>query len=226
MSLPVVSSIATILAILIPIWTAPIHPSLSLTAQALAQSPVPPITPSPQRGDQTFDPDQVAATETRIWKAYYQRNIQLVGFELIDLLVGQFHLSPPDAFAVAIDLSSAVQAFQSIRGDYLAHVLPSLKGAYGRLKMLKNGTWDAEAAARAELEWWVKRRTPGHNSPEEVGRSIAKLYKILYGRSNQDIEQAGLLRAQAAHLRDKTQDWTKIQKLLQDSYRLLVRGIQ
>ncbi|MBA4394817.1 MAG: hypothetical protein C0407_14800 [Desulfobacca sp.] len=172
-----------------------------------------------------FDPDRIAAAEARIWQAYYERNIQVVGFELIDLLLGQFHLSAPDALAVAIDLSTATQAFQSTRNDYQTHVLPGLRGAYGRLKILTNGNWDSEAAARAELEWWVKRRTPGQNSPEEVGRSIAKLYKILYGKSNKDIDRAGLLRAQAANIRDTSHDWMKIQKLLQESYRLLVRGI-
>jgi hypothetical protein len=91
---------------------------------------------------------------------------------------------------------------------------------------LTNGTWDAEAAARAELEWWVKRRTPGQNSPEEVGRSIAKLYKTLYGRSNPDIEKAGLLRALAAHIRDTSHDWDKVDTLLKESYRSLIRGIQ
>jgi hypothetical protein len=172
-----------------------------------------------------FDPDRIAAAEGRIWRAYYEKNLQRVGLELIDLLVGQFHLSPTDAFAVAVDLSSAVQAFQTTRSDYEAQVLPGLKSAYGRLKVLTNGTWDAEKAAQAELEWWVKRRTPGHNSPEEVGRSIAKLYKTLYGRSNANIDRAGHLRAKAARIRDTNRDWPTVDKLLQESYRVLIRGI-
>lgn len=173
-----------------------------------------------------FDPDRIAAAEARMWKAYYDRNIQQVGFELIEVLLEQFHLSFPDALAVAADLSSAALAFQSTRGDYPTQVLPGLKSAYGRLKDLTQDTWDAEAAARAELGWWVKRRTPGHNNPEEVGRSIAHLYKILYGKSNKDIERAGLLRARAASLRDTGRDWPKVQSLLQESYRSLFQGIQ
>lgn len=173
-----------------------------------------------------FDPDRIAAAEARMWKAYYDRKIEQVGFELIQVLLEQFHLSFPDALAVAADLSSAALAFQSSRGDYPNQVLPGLKSAYGRLKDLTQGTWDAEAAARAELAWWVKRRTPGHNSPEEVGRSIAHLYKILYGKSNKDIERAGLFRARAASLRDTGHDWPKVQSLLQESYRSLAQGIQ
>ena len=173
-----------------------------------------------------FDPDRIAAAETRMWKAYYNRNIRELGFEMIDVLQEQFHLSAPDAIAVAADLSSATLAFQSTKEDYPTQALLGLKSAYTRLKILTKGTWDADAAARAELEWWVKRRTPGHNSPEEVGRSIANLYKILYGKSNKDIEQAGLLRARAANIRDTSNDWPKVQDLLQDSYRALVQGIQ
>jgi hypothetical protein len=199
---------------------------LPLGRHALAQSDPSQASKMSLTSQLKFDPDRVAAAEVRMWKAYYGGKIQEVGLELLDLLVGQFHLSAPDALVIAVDLSSATLAFQSAREDYQTQVLPGLRGAYGRLKTLTKGAWDAEAAAQAELEWWVKRRTPGHNSPEEVGRSIAKLYKILYGKSNRDIERAGLLRAQAAHIRDTGSDWSKIRKLLQESYRLLSRGIQ
>jgi hypothetical protein len=200
-------------------WLSPGHHALAQTDSS--QTPQTPLTV-----ELTFDPDRVAAAEVRMWKAYYDRKFQEVGFELIDLLVRQFHLSAPDALVIAINLSSASLAFQSTRKDYQTQVLPGLRDAYGRLKILTNGAWDAEAAAQAELEWWVKRRTPGHNSQEEVGRSIAKLYTILYGKSNKDIERAGLLRARAAHIRDTGNDWSTIRKLLQESYRLLARGIQ
>ncbi len=70
----------------------------------------------------------------------------------------------------------------------------------------------------------MKRRTPGQDSPEEVGRSIARLYTILYGETNPDILEAGLLRAQAADLRDRHGDWKEIETLLRQSYNALARG--
>ena len=173
-----------------------------------------------------FDPDRIAAAETRMWKAYYNQNIRELGFEMIGVLQEQFQLSAPDALAVAADLSSATFAFQSTKENYPTQAHFGLKSAYTRLKILTKGTWNADAAVRAELDWWVKRRTPGHNSPEEVGRSIANLYKVLYGKSNKDIERAGLLRARAANIRDTNNDWPKVQDLLQESYRALVQGIQ
>jgi hypothetical protein len=227
MSRLVVPLLFVIMGLFIVSFTPPDKPWwLSPDRHALAQTAPSPTPKMPLVDKLPFEPDRVAAAEVRMWKAYYDRKIQEVGFELIALLVGQFHLSAPDAFIIAVDLSSATLAFQSIREDYQTQVLPGLRGAYGRLKILTNGAWDAEAAARAELEWWVKRRTPGHNSQEEVGRSIAKLYTILYGKSNKDIERAGLLRARAAHIRDTGSDWSTIRRLLQESYRLLARGIQ
>ena len=122
-------------------------------------------------------------------------------------------------------MSSATFAFQSTQEVYPTQALLGLKSAYTRLKILTKGTWNADAAARGELDWWVKRRTP-HNSPEEVGCSIANLYKVLYGKSNKDIERAGLLRARATNIRDTDNDWPKVQDLLRESYCALVQGIQ
>jgi hypothetical protein len=63
-----------------------------------------------------------------------------------------------------------------------------------------------------------------------VGEKIAKLYTILYGTSNEDIEQAGFLRAKAAHVRDRmagggTGNWDDVQQILEESYAFLIKGI-
>jgi hypothetical protein len=62
-----------------------------------------------------------------------------------------------------------------------------------------------------------------------VGRLIAELYAKLYGRTNADIEQAGLLRAQAAALRDAggvNADWARVEQMLVESYTRLAKGIK
>jgi hypothetical protein len=226
MSHKMIYSILVTIGFLYSFYFMSVNPCLAADQQAPAQSSSTLTNNKTVNPAFQFDADRIAAAETRMWKAYYNRNIQELGLEMIDVLQEQFHLSGSDAIAVAADLSSASLAFQSTKDEYPTQALLGLKSAYMRLKSLTNGTWDAEAAARAELEWWVKRRTPGHNSPEEVGRSIANLYKVLYGKSNKDIERAGLLRARAANIRDTRSDWTKVQNLLQESYRALIRGIQ
>jgi len=175
-----------------------------------------------------FDPDRIAASETRMWQAYYRRDAQSLGREMVTLLRKQFGLSLADSIEVGKDLAGAAMAFQdsSRNSD---QVLPGLERAYARLKKVSGGTWDAAEAARAELDWWTARRTPGRDSAEEVGRAIVQLYAILYGKTNAHIERAGLLRAQAAELRDRggeRADWAEVERLLRESYRALCRGIQ
>lgn len=85
-----------------------------------------------------------------------------------------------------------------------------------------------DAVARAELGWWVARRTPGRNSPAQVGAEIANLYALLYGKTNPNLQKAGLLRAKAAYLRDQggnSPDWQEVERLLRESYEALVVGL-
>jgi hypothetical protein len=61
-----------------------------------------------------------------------------------------------------------------------------------------------------------------------VGHLIGVLYAKLYGTSNEHIAKAGLLRAQAAALRDAgglDADWVRIEAMLLDSYTELRLGI-
>ena len=185
----------------------------------------------PAHGLLEFDPNAIAAAETRMWQAYYGGDRTALGQELVTLLSEQFGLSTYQSLRVANDLAKATLTFQGLRADYEPQVLPPLVSAYTRLGHATGGGWDPEAAARAELGWWVSRRTPGRDSPESVGRSIAQLYTVLYGQSNPQIVQAGLLRAQAAALRDErgrsagVADWTEIERLLRESYRILKQGV-
>ena len=77
------------------------------------------------------------------------------------------------------------------------------------------------SVARAELAWWVARRTQGQNSAEQVGKLIAREYELLYDVPSQQLFTAGFLRAQAGALRDaqaQSPDWYEIARLLQQSY--------
>jgi len=177
-----------------------------------------------------IDAERLAAAETRMWQAYYGQLPQVsLGRELLALLREQFGLSYRSAYKVARELASATLKFRETRDDYEAAVLPDLVKAYTTLRDATDGDWNPEDVARAELEWWVARRTPGLRSPEQVGASIAKEYALFYGRSNPDIDQAGLLRAQAAALRDQSgpnTDWSRIQEMLTESYGALARGVR
>jgi hypothetical protein len=114
--------------------------------------------------------------------------------------------------------------FKAARSHYEEAALPDLTEAYKAIRIATGMRFDEAQAARAELAWWVARRTPGKDSAENVGQKIAELYSVLYGKDHPSFGKAGLLRAQAAKLRDaggEGADWVKVEELLLAFYREL-----
>ena len=181
---------------------------------------------TPPRGSRSlrqFDPDRLASLEVRMWQAYYAKERARLFSLLVTMLREQYHYSWAVATLEAFHLARAASTFAELRGHYEV-VLPDLEAAYERTRSWSGGVFDARAVARAELAWWVARRVPGENSPEQVGKLIADEYALLYETSPQRVEHAALLRAQAAALRDaeaQSPDWNRIARLLVASYREL-----
>ena len=183
--------------------------------------------------NRNFDPEFVGKIETHMWQAYYGGGSKAaLGMDLLKLMREQFGLSYKTSIQVAHDVSNATLAFRETREqtDYEQKVLPKLVQGYARLRTAVHGPWDPEEVARAELGWWVARRMPEpQNAPEFVGKAIALEYSLVYAKDNAHIQRAGLLRAQAARMRDtgaQHADWPAIEIKLRESYRELVQGIQ
>jgi hypothetical protein len=181
-----------------------------------------------RRDIRDFAPAEVARAEAAMWKAYYAGNREKLGLNLVLLLHDQYGLSFYRAKQIAAELGAAAMQFRATRADYEDIVLPKLEKAYRLIRRSTGARFDPQAAAKAELDWWVARRTPGRNSPEAVGREIAQLYAVLYGSAQSSFEQAGVLRAQAAALRDlegESADWPQIESLLRQSYQILKHAL-
>ena len=171
---------------------------------------------------------QIAAAETRMWQAYYRRETMTLGSELAGLLRGQFELSVDESNDIARSIGLAAVTFYSSSGNYENAVLPNLVRAYQQLRDRSGRTFNPEAAARAELTWWVARRTPGQNNIENIGRCISHLYATLYDGPRPEFDEAGLLRARAASLRDQGGedcDWREVERLLEKSYKILLAAV-
>jgi len=171
-----------------------------------------------------FNADKIAQSETRMWQAYYAGNKTKIGIELIYLLRNQYGLHLFEAKEIGELLASAAMKFRSAKGNYENVVLGDLTEAYFLIKKATGRSFYPEKTARAELAWWVARRTPGQDSVNQVGQKIAELYTLIYETNNPAFVTAGILRAQAAALRDSGQqnaDWDGVNKLLQQSYRKL-----
>ena len=195
-----------------------------LAAFAIAFALTPPRGPRSMR---QFNAVRLADLEVRMWQAYYDKQrLRLFGL-LVTLLREQYSYSWATASVEGFHLARAAATFSDLR-DHYDVVLPDLEAAYDKVRSWTGANFDARAVARAELAWWVARRMPGENSPEQVGRLIADEYALLYETSPENMAAAALLRAEAGALRDaqaEHPDWTRIARLLQASYLELAQAL-
>src|SRR5436309_11462738 len=181
---------------------------------------------TPPRGPRSmrqFDPNRLADLEVRMWQAYYSKETVRLFALLVTMLHEQYHYSWATAAREAFHLARAAATFGDLRGNYEI-VLPDLEAAYATARAWLNAGFDPRSVARAELSWWVARRIPGQNSPEQVGSLMAEEYAMLYEAPRSQMLPAATLRAEAGALRDaeaERPDWNTIQVLLQQSYRYL-----
>lgn len=185
-------------------------------------------TPDGPRSLRAFEPDRTAELELDMWQAYYSgRNVRLFA-DLVTLNHDQYKYTWARASQVGFHLARAASTFAKIRSDY-EQVLPDLEKAYAIARDWTQATFDPKAVARAELAWWVARRVPGQDSPEQVGGLIADLNALLYGVPRDRVLNASILRARAGKLRDEGGDranWAEVGRLLQESYRALHAAVQ
>ena len=181
---------------------------------------------TPPRGARSlreFDADRLASLETRMWQAYYAKQRGRLFGLLVTMLHEQYHYSWATAAVEGFHLARAAATFGDLE-DHYEVVLPDLEAAYGKVRAWTGSNFDASAVAHAELKWWVARRVPGRDSPEQVGQLIAEEYALVYESSPPAMAAPALLRAQAATLRDARADrpdWDTIGRLLRESYREL-----
>ena len=181
---------------------------------------------TPPRGPRSirqFNPDRLANLEVRMWQAYYDKARVRLFSLLVTMLHEQYHYSWATAAVEGFHLARAAATFGDLKSHYEV-VLPDLEAAYEKVRSWTDAGFDPRAVARAELAWWVARRVPGQNSPEQIGTLIADEYALLYESSRERMAAAALGRAQAGALRDAHADhpdWSAITQLLQQSYREL-----
>jgi hypothetical protein len=185
-------------------------------------------TPAGPRSIAAFDPDRTAALELDMWQAYYAtQNVRLFA-GLVTLLHEQNRYPWSTAARAAFYLARAAATFGNARSDY-ERVLPDLERGYAIEKDWLSAGFDPAAVARAELAWWVARRVPGQDSPEQVGGLIADENALLYGVPRERVLAASVLRARAGRLRDDGgdhADWATVSQLLVESYRALHAAVQ
>jgi hypothetical protein len=186
------------------------------------------IPPSGPRTLRAFDADRMASLEVDMWQAYYAHENLRLFRGLVTMTHEQYRYPWGKSLRASFYLARAARTFGDSRSDY-ERVLPDLERAYSIAKDWTNSSFDPAAVARAELAWWVARRVPGQDAPENVGRLIAQENAQLFGVSEAKVLDSSVLRARAGKLRDDggtRADWAQVSALLHQSYRGLYTAVQ
>jgi hypothetical protein len=177
-----------------------------------------------------FDADEVARLETAMWRSYYSRQRLKLFRELAELLRTQYRLPLLRSNAVAYRAAKAAFVFKDGRSrtDY-ERALPDLVSFYQSVRAVSDTDFDAERAARLELEWWIVHRERRAHAPGDLDRALADLQAELFHVPAGRLAEHARLRAEAMEIRDTKaeqggvaeEDWRRIGELLQQSWRSL-----
>ncbi len=198
---------------------------LALVAAGVAAVAV--QTPDGPRTLTRFEPDRLALLETEMWQAYYGKQRVRLFMLLVTTLREQYGYSWARALQAGYHFARAAADFGDSTGEY-ERVLPDLEAAYRIARDWTSASFDPAAVSRAELAWWVARRTRDQSDVATVGRLIGEEYALVYRVPFAEVSRAGALRAEAGQLRDQggaQADWNRVQALLIESYRGLKAAV-
>jgi hypothetical protein len=166
-----------------------------------------------------------------MWRSYYARERVLLFRQLAELLRTQYHLPFLRSNLVAYQAAKAAFVFKDGRSrtDY-EKALPYLLNFYAEIRKVSNVQFDAERAARLELEWWIIHRERTKYQPGDLERALAELAAEIYQMPVESMMEHARLRAEAMRIRDTKaeqggvteEDWKKIDELLRASWRSFV----
>ena len=122
--------------------------------------------PAGPRSLRAFDPDRTAALELDMWQAYYAKERVRLFRLLVTLLREQYHYPWSTAAIEGFHLARAAATFGDATSQYET-VLPDLEKGYATARQWLGAGFDPGRVARAELAWWVARRTKGAERPRE-----------------------------------------------------------
>ena len=187
----------------------------------------------PRQADlRRFEPAEIAQLETAMWRDYYDKRYGAPFYHLYELSRTQFGFAPLDSFRIAWVAAQAARAFQPTRSREAANAaLPPLVIYYRLLASAAPGGFDAEEAARLELDWWQARREAV--APAQYGLTVARVAAITYGKRADDpsLVMSGIGRAEAMAWRDARgqgmteTDWSEIECRLRRAYRSLKAAV-
>jgi hypothetical protein len=182
-----------------------------------------------------FNADEVARLETAMWHSYYEKRRLSLFNQLSELLQTQYNMPLLRSNLVGYYAANAAFVFKKgkQRADY-EKALPDLVRFYEAIRKISDVPFDANRAARLELEWWIIHRERAKHSPDDLPKALAELQAALYSIPVDPLMEHGRLRAEAMTIRDTKAeaggvteaDWARIDELLHQSWRSLSAAVK
>lgn len=181
----------------------------------------------PRKGNfHSFDPKEMAARETLMWRRYYEGRYLTLGYHLYSITRYQYGLGPASSIKAAYHAAMAAKTFRKSRGRAEAEkAIPHLEKAYRTLSQNADVPFDTQKAAAMELHWWQQRRE--HVPTQGYAETIGDLMQLVHKVDDPRLRRSALLRAEMMAYRDarrrgqmKDEDWEVIRKNLTDAYQL------
>ena len=180
-----------------------------------------------------IDAAATARQEGAMWKSYYQKKKVKLFLQSAKLMREEFHFPLWRSFRVAYCAAKAAFIFKDgkDRSDY-EKALPWLKKYYGLINHISKTGFNADSAARTELEWWIIRREREKHPPEEWENWLALTASVMYHLPADSFKEYAHLRVQAMLLRDEKgnsitdQDWQHIDDLLLAAWQSFAKTVE
>jgi hypothetical protein len=152
---------------------------------------------------ESFDPVRVGTIEQEAWAAYYQREWARLLQLMLDMIQGQFGLSPAQSLEAAYFTTQA-QVVWADRGARGGEAEDLMRQFYALVREPAGGQYDVDRAANLEVNWWaVHRNRDQYPDSSALAQALADLYAEVYRLPAPAALPAGEHRAQAMDLSDQ-----------------------
>jgi hypothetical protein len=164
-------------------------------------------TAPPRAGDvpalERFDPVRVGTVEQEAWAAYYYREWARLLQLMLEMIQGQFGLSPAQSLEAAYFATQA-QVVWSDRGARGGEAEDLMRQFYALVREPAGGQYDVDRAAALEVRWWaVHRSRDQYPDSTALAQALADLYAEVYRLPVAAALPAGEHRARAMDLSDQ-----------------------
>jgi hypothetical protein len=173
-----------------------------------------------------FNPAEVARLDGAMWRSYYEKKKLRLFFQSAELMRKQFGVGFWRSCTMAYHAAKAAFIFKDGKdtADY-NKALPDLVRYYQQINNISDKSFDVNAAAKLELEWWVIRRYRNEYPPAEWEKYLALGSEAVYHVPAEKFSTYSHLRVEAMLLRDNKgdaineTDWAQVNDLLQQAWK-------